>query len=109
MNIRRAIIGILSVTMIVTALVLWFFGGTGELPLVVGMMARIGVVLFTVFIAWPTLERHIQHMPVIVAAAIAVCVLILAVRPNLARLFFAMIVIILAVHFGMRFLAKKIK
>lgn len=109
MKVRRAITGILSVTMIVAALVLWFLGGTGELPLYVGMMARIGVVLLTIFIAWPTLERHIHHMPVIVTAALAVCVLILAVRPNLARLFFAMIVIILAVHFGMRFLTKQIK
>jgi hypothetical protein len=109
MNIRRVIVGILAVTMIVTALVLWFFGGTGELPLVVGMLARIGVVLFTIFVAWPTLERYIHHLPMVVTASIFVCVLILAVRPNLARLFLAMIVIILAVHFGMRFLSKQIK
>ena len=109
MNIRRAIVGILSVTMIVTALVLWFLGGTGELPLFVGMMARIGVVLFTIFIAWPTLERHIHHMPAIVTATLALSALFLAIRPRLLPLVIGMVLLIAAIHFGMRFLSKQIK
>ncbi len=109
MKVRRAIIGIISVTMIVAALVLWFFGGTGELPLFVGMMARIGVVLLTIFIAWPTLERHIHHMPAIVTATIALGALFLAIRPRLVPFVIGMVVLVSAVHFGMRYLSKSIK
>lgn len=109
MKVRRAIVGIISATMIVAALVLWFFGGTGELPLVVGMMARVGFVLLAIFVAWPTLERYVHHLPAFVTATIALGALLLAIRPKLVPLVIGMVLLVSAVHFGMRYLSKQIK
>jgi hypothetical protein len=106
MKVRRAILGIVSVTMVVTALLLWFFGGTGESPLFAGMVARIGVVLFTVFLAWPALERHADRFPAVITGTIAVSALFLAIRPKLLPLVLGMLFLLLVIHFGFRFVSR---
>jgi hypothetical protein len=109
MNARRTILGVLAIAMLVLAASIWMVRGyTDTNAFLIGVLARVGILLATVWLAWPILERHAGRLPAILIATLLGLVLFIAIRPRLLPLALAVAVLLLVVHFGLRFLSRTI-
>ena len=109
MNPRRIILGIIGAVMLFTALFTYFtVGFTEDNAFFVGVCSKVGLVLLTIFLAWPSLEKSIDKAPAIVNGALLGAVIFIAIRPRLFPLILAGVALTLVVHFGFRFASSKL-
>ncbi len=111
MKARRLILGILALAMLATA-VFMYFAQAGNasgawMTGMTGILGRVGIVLFTIFLAWPTLEKHADRLPLFMVGTLLAGLLFFAIRPQLGRVIVVLVIVLLAVHFGLRFVSSR--
>ena len=111
MKVRRLILGVIAVVMLVTSLVLFFSSsneGMAYLTGVTGIFSRVGIVLFTLYLAWPVLEKHADRIPMFLGGTLLAGLLFLAIRPQMGRIIVVLILALLVIHFGLRFASSRL-
>jgi len=109
-NPRRIILGVLGATMLTVAMYTYFITGyTQDNAFFTGVFSKVGIVLLTIFLAWPILENSIDRAPMLVNGLGLAAVIFLAIRPRLLPLLIALVAIFLVVHFGLRFASERLK
>ena len=95
--------------MLVSALVTYFVVGlTEQNAFLVGVCSKVGLVLLTIFVAWPSLDGFVNRAPALVNGMILAALIFVAIRPRLFPLIIAFLVITLVVHIGLRFASRKL-
>lgn len=109
MNARRITVGVLALAMLASAAAIWLTGNLDDdRQFLQGVLVRVGIVLATVFLAWPTLERLSGRLPAAVVAAAAGGILLVAIRPRLLLVATVLALAIVIVHFGLRSLSRRL-
>ncbi len=110
MNGQRITLGLIAVGMLLTALLTYLRSGfTDENALLLGVCSKVGIVLLTIFLAWPGLEKTLRKSPTLVNGMLLAALIFLAIRPRLLPLILGGLVVGLFVHFGLRFVTKKLQ
>lgn len=110
MRFQRYAIGIIGGVMLIIAMVTFFAVGlTEDNAFFVGVCSKVGLVLLTVFIAWPAFQRPIEKAPAIVNLLLLGLLVAAAVRPRLLLVGLVLAIVGLAIHFGFRFASNKLK
>jgi hypothetical protein len=107
MSARRIILGVIATAMLLVAGALWLSGRAGIDSALMSVLVRVGIVLLTIFVAWPTLAKLQGRLPAIVTVTLLVAILFVAIRPKLLPIAIALVVAILVVHFGFRIAARQ--
>lgn len=79
------------------------FGGLADL------LGRAGMVMITIFLAWPAIERNAHRIPSALFGMAAVLAIFLIVRPKLLPLVVLGCVVFAAVNWGLRFFGARRK
>ena len=109
-NPRRIILGALGAAMVLVALYTYFVFGYNEAnAFLVGVCSKVGIVLLTIFLAWPSLEQSIDKAPMLLNLVLLGSVIFIAIRPRLLPLIVGLVVVSLLVHFGLRFAANRFR
>lgn len=109
MNPQRITLGVLGTLMVAAAMVTYFRTGiTDENAVFLGVCSKVGFVLLTIFLAWPSLDGFIEKAPKLVNGIALAALIFVAIRPRLLPLLVGGIVIALVVHFGLRFASSKL-
>ena len=109
MNPQRIILGVLGTLVVAAAMITYFSTGiTDENAVFLGVCSKVGFVLLTIFLAWPSLGGFIEKAPTMVNGIVLAALVFVAFRPRLMPLLVGGIVITLIVHFGLRFAASKL-
>ena len=110
MNPRRVILGCLGALMVISAMVTYFVVGlTEDNAFLLGVCSKVGLVLLTIFVAWPSLDGMIERAPVLVNGMMLAALIFIAIRPRLFPLIIAFLIITLVVHFGFRFASTRMQ
>jgi Na+/melibiose symporter-like transporter len=96
--------------MLLTGLFTYFAVGLDDSnAFLVGASSKVGLVLLTIFLAWPTLEKSLSKAPALVNGMLLAALIFIAIRPRLLPLIVAGVVITLVVHFGLRFVSTRLE
>ncbi|MGI9518452.1 MAG: hypothetical protein ACR2NP_15460 [Pirellulaceae bacterium] len=105
----RIAIGVVGLAMLLTAIITLLRAGYDENAFLTGVCSKVGFVLLAICLAWPSLAKLTGRLPAIVNGSLLAIVVFIAIRPRLFPLILAGVVITLAVHFGLRFAANRLK
>ncbi len=109
MKAQRWMLGGLATVMLVAALMLYLSRGLNDSgAYLTGILSRVGIVLLTIFLAWPTLEKNAERIPAFLTGAVLLGLLFFAIRPKLLPLILVLVVAVSVVHFGLRFVSKRL-
>lgn len=109
-DIRRWIVLVLSLTMLVGAGIAWLSSdGTDASVFWIGVFMRVGTVLLTLFLAWPTLARLKGTVPNTAVVLLLVVVAVIAIRPRLFPVAVGLVALGIAIHLGLRFISRTVR
>ena len=112
MSPRRLVLGGLAIGMLALATVMyvsmWQSGGGASLGGPAGILGRVGLVLLAIFLAWPVLEKQADRIPLFLLGTLLGGILFLAIRPQMGRIIVALVALMFAIHFGLRFLSQRL-
>ena len=80
---RRVLTLVVSLAMLAGALFAWWYGAGNNSAFASAAMGRVGIVLFALFFAWPSLKRPAQWLPAGVAMICVVALIVIAAQPKL--------------------------
>ncbi len=104
---RRYIIGLLSCLCLLAAAGMFATSGyTDSNAFWLGLMVRLGIVLLTIYLAWPSLAKLSGRVPHIVMGTLLAGLAFFVIRPKLLPLIAAAVVLTLGIHFGLRILSR---
>lgn len=96
--------------MVTMAVFTYFTAGiTDDNAVFLGVCSKVGIVLLTIALAWPSLEGLMTRTPTIVNGVLLAALVFIAIRPRLMPLLIGGVLITLVVHFGLRFASLKIR
>ncbi|TWU05657.1 hypothetical protein [Stieleria varia] len=73
-----------SILMLVGALMAYLFGSGNSAGFAAAGLGRVGIVMFALFLAWPSLRRPSQWLPAGAAMIGVVALIVIAANPRLA-------------------------
>lgn len=82
-DLRRVMALVMSITMLVIALLAWWFSGGSTGKFVAAACGRIGLVLGALWLAWPSLKRPAKWLPASVPVIGVVALIVIAAQPRL--------------------------
>jgi len=110
MNAQRITLAILGTLMVLMATFTYFTAGiTDDNAVFLGICSKVGIVLLTIALAWPSLQGLMTRTPTIVNGIVLAALIFIAIRPRLMPLLVGGVLLTLVVHFGLRFASVKLK
>ena len=107
---QRYALGVIGGIMLVVAMVTYFAVGlTEDNAFIVGVCSKVGLVLLTIFLAWPAFQKPIEKAPAFVNLLLLGILIAAAVKPRLLLIALVLTVVGLAIHFGFRYASNKLK
>ncbi len=107
MKAQQLIVAIAAGAMLLTAFAMLISGRAEANYVMTSVLVRVGLVLFTISLAWPTLVHLSGRIPVIVIAMVVGGIVIIAIRPRLLPIIAVLVVAGLAVHFILRGVSRR--
>jgi hypothetical protein len=109
MSLRHSI-GIVGAALLAIAVSILIWKGLDEAANIwVGMSMRLGVVLIATWMAWPSLAPTLARVPWFLWGGGLVVLAIIVIRPRLLPVAAALVAVVIAVHFGLRWAASRVK
>lgn len=106
---RRAVIGVVSVVLLIAALVMFLAIGIeqGRTSIYVGICLRLGLVLGSIWLAWPQLEKLVNVLPRIILIGAGAGLLASVVYSRLLPIVLTFIVAAIGIQLVFRFVSSK--
>ncbi len=106
---RRAVIGVVSVVLLIAALVMFLAFGIeqGRTSIYVGICLRLGLVLGSIWLAWPQLEKLVNVLPRIILIGAGAGLLASVVYSRLLPIVLTFIVAAIGIQLVFRFVSSK--
>ncbi|WP_286177687.1 hypothetical protein [Stieleria mannarensis] len=82
-DVRRAMALAMSITMLIAALLAWWFASDSTGTFVAAACGRIGLVLGALWLAWPSLKRPAKWLPASAPVIGVIALVVLAAQPRL--------------------------
>ncbi len=82
-DVRRWMALAISVVMLSTGVLAWFYGKTSNADFVAAACGRIGLVMGALWLAWPTLKKPAKWLPASAPVIGVIALVVLAAQPRL--------------------------
>ena len=108
---QRLAVGLIAGLLLSLAVVLMVVNGleAAAKNIAIGVSVRIGIVLMTIWLAWPTMENLSFKAPPVVIYIMLGAMVSFVIRPKLLVVFMPVAVIALVLHFGLRFFSQNLR